>query len=135
MPTPSRGSLHLRRRQPATTSTKHPLPSSMSKRPSRKHRQGQWTCLLYYLSKQVKQWFYKLPVAGVGIEAVKLRNRIAEKRAKFSNNENSRKVCEKTCKISKKWQKVQIYLDEVKSVCKIRQRRLNKSKVTKKLSD
>ena len=84
--------------------------------------------------KQVKLWFYKLPVAGVGIEAVKLRNRIAEKRAKFSNNENSRKVCEKTCKISKKWQKVQIYLDEVKSVCKIRQRRLNKSKVTKKLS-
>ena len=72
---------------------------------------------------------------GVGIEAVKLRNRIAEKRAKFSNNENSRKVCEKTCKIYKKWQKDQIYLDEVKSVCKIRQRRLNKSKVTKKLSD
>ena len=68
--------------------------------------------------KQVKQWFYKLPVAGVGIEAVKLRNRIGEKRGKFSNNENSRKICEKTCKIFKIWQKVQIYLDEVKSVCK-----------------
>ena len=35
--------------------------------------------------KQVKQWFYKLPIAGVGIEAVKLRNRTAEKNMKIKN--------------------------------------------------
>ena len=44
------------------------------------------------------------------------------------------KISWKNSKISKKWQKVQIYPNEVKSVYKSRQQKLNKSKVTKKLS-
>ena len=31
------------------------------------------------LFKQVKLWFYKLPAAGVGIEAVKLKKQMPEK--------------------------------------------------------
>ena len=66
-------------------------------------------------------------------EAVKLRNKIAEKTSKILKK--TQENFTKNYFLKKKWQKVQINPNEVKSVYKIRQLRLNKSKVTKKLRD